>query len=309
MKQMLVLGSLNIDLVQRVSRLPVSGETLQGGGLEIFVGGKGANQACAAARLGAHVRMAGKIGNDVFADRIVQELKHAGVATEFVLASDSPSGTAVIFVLPTGENIIVISAGANAGVSEAFALEAIDNLQPGDLLLCQLEIPLNAVSTALEAAHQKGVITVLDPAPACALPKGLLSSVSILTPNQTEAAILLDTDDPPADFSQAERAALELRARGAEAVIVKMGSLGCFIAEQGTTASLDGYTVDVKDTTAAGDTFNGALGTGLAKGAGLSEAARFANAAAALCVTKSGAIASIPSLSTVQEFLLAQPTL
>lgn len=307
MKRILVFGSLNIDLVQRVPRLPVPGETLQGGGLDIYVGGKGANQACAAAKLGGQVRMAGKVGNDVFAERILGELQKAGVDTKLVSTSKEPSGTAVIFVLPNGENLIVISAGANAEISESFALDAVKEMQTGDILLCQLETPIKAVSTALKAAHAQGVTTILDPAPACTLPNDLLSSVSILTPNQTETAILLDVLEAPADFAEAEAAARKLLAFGAQSVIVKMGASGCLVAESENATAIDGHNLQAVDTTAAGDTFNGALAVKLAHRATLIEAARFANAAGALSVTKSGAIASIPDLAALEEFLQTQP--
>ncbi len=309
MKRILMFGSLNIDLVQRVTRLPLPGETLQGGGLGIYVGGKGANQACAAAKLGGDVRMAGKVGGDVFAERILTELRKAGVQTELISSSTEPSGTAVIFVLPNGENLIVISAGANADVPESFAMAAVQQMQPGDILLCQLETPFEAVSAALKTAHQQGVTTILDPAPARSLPDELLSWVDILTPNQTETAILLDAPDAPADFAEAQAAAGNLQARGAECVIVKMGAQGCWVQDSGNGTAIEGHTVQVVDTTAAGDTFNGGLAAAIARGVTLVEAARFANAAGALSVTKSGAIASIPNLAAVKDFLGSQPAL
>jgi ribokinase len=305
MKRILVLGSLNMDFVQQVPRIPLPGETLRGGGLQTFVGGKGANQACAAALLGGQVSMAGKVGADVFGQRLVTELQRAGVNTELVQNSAASTGSATIFVLPNGENAIVISAGANADISVAFARDAVEGLKPGDLLLCQLEIPLEAVRAALNAAREKGVIAILDPAPACTLPDELLSQVAILTPNQTEAAILLGSD-PPTDWAQAERVARALQGHGAETVIVKMGADGCFIAHDDVTIATPGFRVPVKDTTAAGDVFNGALAAALSRGATLADSAGFANAAAALSVTKAGAIASIPRLAQVEDFLLSQ---
>lgn len=303
MKRIRVLGSLNIDLVTRVPRIPAVGETLQGGDLQIFVGGKGANQACAAGLLGGNVAMAGKVGNDVFANRLIAELQSAGVKTELVEQTDSPSGTAIIFVLPHGDNSIVISPGANADVSSDFALKAIEDMEAGDLLLCQLEIPLESVHAALESASKNGIITILDPAPARPLSDKLLSCVNILTPNQTEAALLLGDLEPPEDYVQAEIAARKLQARGPGTVIVKMGARGCFIAERDDLFAKDGFPVQATDTTAAGDTFNGALAAALASGKTLADASLFANAAAALSVTKPGAIASIPHLEEVQKFL------
>jgi ribokinase len=220
--------------------------------------------------------------------------------------SDSPSGTAIIFVLPHGDNVIVISAGANARVSPEFALKAVEGLEAGDFLLCQLEIPLDSVHAALESATKKGVITILDPAPARALSDELLSYVSILTPNQTEAAVLLGDSDAPEDFAHAGVAARKLQDRGPTTVIVKLGAHGCFIADRDALFGKSAFEVQAIDTTAAGDTFNGALAAALARGKTLADAALFANAAAALSVTKPGAIASIPRLDEVQEFLSFQ---
>ena len=306
MKRILVLGSLNIDLVQRVPRIPAPGETLKGGDLQIFVGGKGANQACAASLLGGRVQMAGKVGNDVFAARVLRELQAAGVDTELVVPSTLPSGSATIFVLPSGENMIVISPGANGDVSIEFALQAIDTLQSGDLLLSQLEIPLESVAAALEAASKKGVSTILDPAPAYPLRDELLACVSILTPNQTEAAVLTNTSEPPSTIFEAEIATRKLQARGARTVIIKLGDQGCLVADGNATTPISGFKVAANDTTAAGDTFNGALAGSLSLGGTLVEAANFANAAAALSVTKAGAISSIPSRSEVENFLALQ---
>ena len=306
MNRILVLGSLNIDLVQHVPRLPFAGETLQGSDLQIFAGGKGANQACAAAMLGGNVDMAGKVGNDVFGQRLADELKSAGVRTDSVRRSESRSGTAVIFVLPNGENLIVISPGANADVSVDFALTAVDSLQEGDFLLCQLEVPVAAVRAAIVSAYRKNVTTILDPAPARALPDELLSSISILTPNQTEAAVLLGHSQTPQELAQAESAARDLQARGPQTVIIKMGAAGCVVQSKSSAFAVRGFQVNAVDSTGAGDTFNGALAAALARGLTIFDAVRFANAAAALSVTKPGAIASIPRLIEVQEFLSLQ---
>ena len=303
MRRILVLGSLNIDLVQRVGRLPQPGETLKGGDLQIFVGGKGANQACAAALTGGNAAMAGMVGNDVFADRLRQELQDAGVNTEMVRTADISSGSAGIFVLPNGENAIVISPGANGKVSVEFARKASESLGTGDFLLCQLEIPPDAVETAMKSAHERGAVTILDPAPAAELPDELLRSVSILTPNQTEAAFLIGASTVPESMAEAEVAARTLQSRGVQTVIVKMGERGCLLADGSTAAAIAGFRVNAVDTTAAGDTFNGALATALAEGKSLPDAVRFAHAAAALSVTKPGAIPSIPTRAQVEQFL------
>lgn len=303
--RIVVLGSLNIDLVQRVPRIPVAGETLNGSDLQTYAGGKGANQACAAALLGGRVAMAGMVGRDVFSDRLLAELKNAGVDTKSVGKADSSSGTAVIFVMPTGENSIVISPGANAEVTPAFALQALEDLQAGDFLLCQLETPMESVITAIKAAHRKGVSAILDPAPAHGLPEELLRATSILTPNQTEAGFLTCSTAAIETMDQAANAARQLQRRGTPVVIVKMGAGGCLVADGPQLTEVPGFAVQAVDTTAAGDTFNGALAVGLAEGMNLVEATRFANAAAALSVTKPGAIASIPSRTAVDQFLEA----
>jgi ribokinase len=303
MKQILVLGSLNIDFVQRVPRMPELGETLQGQELATYVGGKGANQACAAALLGGQVRFAGMVGNDIFAPRLRSELEGAGVDTKFIRTSERASGTALILVMPAGENVIVISPGANGDVSGPLATEAVNSLRAGDLLLCQLEIPLNTVMEALRTAHAKGVVTMLDPAPAVPLPKDLLRAVSILTPNQTEASALCGNSRPVETTDEAEMTARMLRARGAETVIVKMGAQGCFVAGGEGMFSSPAFPARIADTTAAGDAFNGAMAVALAEGAGITDAVRFANAAAGLSVTRAGAIASLPKRAEVDKLL------
>jgi ribokinase len=306
MKQILVLGSLNIDLVQAVPRVPAPGETLQGGGLRIFPGGKGANQACAAAMLssgGGSVRMAGMVGNDVFADRLLSELHSAGINAELVRQASTPSGSAVILVLPNGDNTIVISPGANGEVSPELATEAVDTLRPGDLLLCQLEVPLAAVQAALHRAHERQIVTILDPAPACHLPGDLLSAVAILTPNQTEAALLMGTGEALESGAALEAAARNLQSRGAQTVIIKMGGEGSLLFHERQTIVTPAFPVTAVDTTAAGDTFNGALAVALAEGTAIRDAVRFASAAAALSVTKAGAIPSIPRRAEVETLL------
>lgn len=303
MSRILVLGSLNIDLVQRVPRLPVAGETLSGGELAIHVGGKGANQACAAARLGGQAVFAGMLGNDVFASRVRDELMQAGVDLRFVGVSQSASGTATIFVLPSGDNVIVIAPGANGFVTPQQALDATSTLQPGDFLLCQLEIPLETVAAGLSEARRRDAITMLDPAPARELPNELLQCVTILTPNQTEAALLCGGTGLIESLDQASAAAAQLRTRGPETVIVKLGEAGCLVSTGREQYAVPTFRVQAVDTTAAGDTFNGALAVALGEGVSMRDAARFANAAAALSVTKAGAIPSIPHRSAVNDLL------
>lgn len=303
MKKILVLGSLNIDFVQRVPRMPSPGETLRGEDLATHVGGKGANQACAAALLGGNVGLAGMVGSDQFAPRLQSELEAAGVDTTLIGTSPRSSGTALILVLPNGENVIVISPGANADISRDVALSSVCHLQRGDLLLCQLETPLPSVEAALRTAYAKGVTTILDPAPASPLSDDLLRSVSILTPNQTEAGLLCACESPIETMQDAEQAARHLRHRGADTVIVKMGEQGCLLSHKESNTACPGFPVNVVDTTAAGDTFNGALAVALSEDLPLNRAVRFANAAAALSVQKPGAISSIPNRSAVDSLL------
>jgi ribokinase len=248
--------------------------------------------------------MAGSVGSDVFADRVVEELRARGVKTNDVQKSEGPTGTASIYVLPNGENAIVISAGANGHVDVEFARKAVQNMEAGDLLLCQLEIPLDAVTAAMQAAYERGVITLLDPAPARELPDDLLRHSTILTPNQTEAAILLGNSRAIETLEDGEMAAHKLQTRGPATVIAKMGKLGCVVATETAAWTEHAFEVSAVDTTAAGDAFNGALAAELARGGTLKHAVSFANAAAALSVAKPGAIASLPGPAELREFMV-----
>lgn len=299
-----VVGSLNADLVQNVSRLPSPGETIQGSDLRMFSGGKGANQACAAARLGGAVRMAGRVGNDVFGSRLQSELKAAGVDISRIGISSQSTGAATIFVLPSGENVIVLSPGANADVSTSFAIDALEDATSDNLLLCQLEIPPETVFATLKAARARGMYTILDPAPARPIPAECFADLDVLTPNQSEAAAILGVHTAGiVSMQNATAAATALLRKGPAAVILKMGELGCLVATPQRALEITGYAVEAVDTTAAGDAFNGALAVALAEGADLFEAARFANGAAALSVTQAGAIQSMPDRATLQKFL------
>jgi ribokinase len=307
-RKILVLGSVNIDLVQKVPRLPQLGETIRGEELRSFVGGKGANQACAASLLGGQAFLAGRVGNDVFGPRLRQELEASGVDMSLLAVSDTASGTATILVLPSGDNMIVISPGANATVSADIAVEAVRTLAEGDFLLCQLEIPMVSVAAALKEARSRGAVTILDPAPAHDLSGEVLRYVSILTPNQTEASFLVDDTKRIDTNVEAERAAERLRQRGAEAVIVKMGEQGALITNNRAAFLSRGFRVKAIDTTAAGDAFNAGLAVALAEGKSLQEAARFANAAGALAVTRTGAIQSLPRRAEVEQLLADNET-
>ena len=302
--RILVLGSLNADLVQRVERLPRPGETIAGGNLRIFPGGKGANQACAAARMGARVAMVGQVGSDHLSPMLLDSLRSAGVDVQHVGVGGESTGAAAILVLPSGENTIVISPGANATLTPEVALPRLADLGPDSLLLCQCEVPIETVESALRRAKECGARTVLDPAPARPVAPSLLAAVDFLTPNETEAAVLLGRPESSLDSTdEARDVALRLLQLGVGAVVLKLGARGCVVASKGEAQVAPGFRVEAVDTTAAGDTFNGAFACALAEGRDPFAAARFANAAGALSVTRHGAQTSIPSRVEVDEFL------
>jgi ribokinase len=271
----------------------------------MFTGGKGANQACAAARLGGRASMAGVVGNDSFAEAILADLHSAAVDTSLVRRAPRTSGTATILLLPNGDNSIVLSPSANSDADPGLAEAATASMVSGDVLLCQLEVPLDAVATAVSRARAQGAITILDPAPACVLPDCLLRCVEILTPNQSEAGTLLGWPAPVATVEEARIAAAALRERGSAGIIVKLGELGCLVHSADGSCHIPAITGDVVDTTAAGDTFNGALAVALQEGRSLIDAARFAVVAASLSVRRPGAISSIPSRTEVNALIEA----
>jgi len=292
-----------MDLVIEIGRLPRPGETITGGDLAFYPGGKGANQACAAARLGGTTVLVARVGNDPFGAKLLESLTASGVDTSGVGISPCSTGCASIYVLPDGQNSIVISPGANQTL-DANALSGLRSLRAGDLLLCQLEVPIATVRAALAQAKAAGATTILDPAPARPLPQDLLMNVDILTPNQTEAAVLTGrSGSRPDDERAAGQIARELLSLGARHVILKLGKLGCYVAGRDVQAAVPGFEVDSLDSTAAGDVFNGALAVALAELMPLTDAARFANAAAAISVTRRGAQSSIPCRGEVEQFL------
>ncbi len=304
MSRIFVVGSLNADLVLRTERFPKAGETLSGSDLQVFPGGKGANQAFAAARLGAKVSMTGRVGADAYGNLLRTGLTGAGADCSCVEPSIRPTGIAIITVLPTGENTILLSPGANHDMTPAWVKEKLTELTPDDFLLCQLEIPLEATVAALEIARERGARSMLDPTPARSLPREILELASIITPNQLEAATLLDVGETaPSSLAEGILAARKLRELGARNGVLKMGGLGWGWVGESETIAADGFAVKAVDTTAAGDTFNAALAVLLVRGSVLEQSLIFANAAAALSVTRAGAQSSIPSLGEVQAFL------
>ena len=304
-KQILVVGSINLDLVARVPRFPAPGETISGTGFQTYPGGKGANQAVALGRLGAPVAMAGKLGDDIFAARLRSSLQEAHVDTRYVTVAGGPSGTALIASSQSAENTIILVPGANALFLDPdveYLREAIAN---SAMVLAQLEIPLATVQTLGAMARAYEVPFILDPAPAAALESQMLETVTWLTPNQTEAQILLGLQPRDLTTQQAPEVAARLLQAGARNVVLKMGSEGVYLLGEDTEAvQVPAFSVTAVDTTAAGDCFNGAFAYALAQRRLVPpEAARFANAAAALSVTRLGAQTSMPTLQEVEAFL------
>ena len=301
----MVVGSANMDMVIGVQRLPLEGETITGTDLILFPGGKGANQACAAGRLGASVHMIAQVGRDAFGAALMDSLAAADVAVSGVGVSSRATGCASIYVMPGGNNSIVISPGANATLDPETALARL-NVDHGDIVLCQLEIPLETVQAVLEHAKARGAVTILDPAPARMLPLNLLRSVDFLTPNQTEASVLLG--DPNLEIDNVEKAraaAARLMELGPRGIIMKLGEMGALLWDGRAEVESPAFPVKAADTTGAGDAFNGAFAVALAAGKPVADALRFANAAAAISVTRSGAQPSMPSRLEVDEFLSA----
>ncbi len=303
MPAIVVTGSLNMDFVVRVAHLPAPGETVLGSDFVTIPGGKGANQACAAGKLAPPsiaVRMVGRVGYDVFADQLKASLSASGVDTSSVHATRSqPTGVALIWVDQHGQNSIVVASGANHALL-ASEIPGFRNAYSGAAYaLFQLETPLATVAAALALARSEGARTILDPAPAQPLDSALLAQVDILTPNETEALMLLGRPSARLPLEEAPAVAAALLALGPRAVILKLGDQGCFYSDGQQQLHSPGFAVTVCDSTAAGDTFNGALAVALAEGKPMPAALRFANAAAALSVTRAGAQASIPARSEV----------
>lgn len=294
-----VFGSLNMDLVCRTPRLPQPGETVLGNHFETLPGGKGANQAVAAARLGATAAMVGRVGEDAFGQQLIEGLQSAGVeAGGVVIDGDAPTGVAAIAVDGAGRNTIVVVPGANGQVGLDDVDRLTSQLQAGDLLLLQFEVPLPAVIAAAQAAQAQGATVIVDPAPARDdLPPEFFKTVDIFTPNQTEARQL--TGLPVTDIASATEAARQLLQRGLGTVIVKLGEQGAVVATADRTWHQPALAVKATDTVAAGDAFNGGLAVALSEGVALEDAVAFATAVAAASVMGPGAQASMPVRSRV----------
>jgi ribokinase len=302
-----VIGSLNMDFVLAVERLPLPGETILGHGFRTIPGGKGANQAYAAAKLarnGTVVRMMGRIGADSFGQALKDNLSGVGVDVRAVLETDSEaSGVACIHVDDTGQNSITVAPGANGVLSAGDIDSQRWALDGARCVLLQLEVPMQAVAEGLREARRVGAIGILDPAPARALSKDILELVDIATPNENEACMLAGV--PPQRVSPADAAALgnKIRDLGVRAVVVKLGDQGCVYCGADSTFAVSPFAVRAVDSTAAGDTFNAALAVALVEGMAIEPALRFASAAAAISVTRAGAQTSAPARAEVESLL------
>ncbi|TPG20968.1 ribokinase [Sphingomonas koreensis] len=308
MRQIAVVGSLNMDLVAVAPRIPGVGETLTGSSYLKTPGGKGANQAFAAALLGGSVSMIGKLGSDDFGTQLRDSLTRAGCNTECVSATTTHTGVAVIIVSDAGKNCIVVVPGANGEFHVEDVAASSKKLIAADYLLLQLETPIASVVAAAAEAKSHGATVILDPAPAprTPLPAALLANVDILTPNEVEAAQLTGRGSSPLTDAEASAAAKDLLAQGIPCVVLKLGSRGCLLATPQIETWVAAPSVAAIDSTAAGDCFNGALAVALAEGYNLVDACRFAVSAASLSVTRLGAQASIPTREQLAEFIKAQ---
>jgi ribokinase len=297
-KPIVVVGSINMDLVARTPRIPLAGQTLIGSGFTTTPGGKGANQAVAVARLGYPVHMIGAVGDDVFGQALLDNLAGAGVQTGAVARVSGPSGVAPILVADNGENSIVVVSGANGKVDPSLINRHADLIRSAGMVLCQLELPMQALEHTLQICAEAQVPVMLDPAPAASLDAKILKQLAWFTPNETEAAFYLDGLNDP------KTAARDLLARGVKGVVLKRGAEGAFVSvATGASDRVPAFRVVAIDTVAAGDCFNGAFAVALLEGGDPITAARFASAAAALSVTRSGAQASMPTRKEVDVFL------
>ncbi|WKZ60935.1 MAG: ribokinase [Cyclobacteriaceae bacterium] len=292
-KRILVIGSCNTDMVIKSDRLPIPGETVIGGTFLMNPGGKGANQAVAAARQGGHVTFISKTGNDVFGKQSVELYNSEGINTDYIFSDPKlPSGVALIMVDSHGENCIVVASGANGSLTPSDIDKAKGELDNASFVLMQLEIPIETVEHAATLAAEKGVPVILNPAPAKTLSDKLLKCLYLVTPNESEAEIL--SGIKVTDFEKAKQAADIISAKGVKNVVITMGSMGAFIKENDQYFSVAANKVTAVDTTAAGDCFSGTLCVSLSEGKSILEAVKTAAKASALTVTRMGAQSSIP---------------
>ncbi len=305
-KPIIVVGSINIDFVVTASRIPLPGQTVQGSDFQLHSGGKGANQAVAAARLGYPVHMIGMVGSDVFGERMRAGLQDAGVDVSGVGIAERPTGVAAITVSADGENTIVVAPGANAAVTPDHIEQHRDAICHAGIVLAQLEIPMPSVEYLAQLCSRHDVPLMLDPAPAQILAAGIPPHVSWFTPNETEAAYFAEQIHPELAGAEPRRLADAFLRTGVGSVVLKLGSRGVLLASNGTVVAVPAIHVEAVDSTAAGDAFNGAFAVALMLGRDAGEAARFAAAAAAISVTRRGAQPSMPDREEVERLLQAQ---
>ena len=293
MKKIIVIGSSNTDMVIKTEKLPAPGETILGGKFLMNPGGKGANQAVAASRLGGKVTFITKRGNDLFGNQAVGLLMREGVDIKYIVKDpDLPSGVALITVDSTGENSIVVAPGSNGNLLKEDIPSVIFDTGKFEILLLQLEIPIDTVEYSAVTASEHGIKVILNPAPARKLSDNLLKNTWLITPNETEAETI--TGVIITDIPSAERAAELIQERGVKNVIITLGEAGAYIKSENYTGLIPGIKVKPVDTTAAGDVFNGALAVAISEGSDLKDAVIFANKAASISVTRMGAQASAP---------------
>lgn len=301
-KKIVVIGSSNTDMIIKMSRIPAPGETILGGTFSTAPGGKGANQAVAAARAGGDVTFIARVGNDMFGQEALVGFVNDNIDITHVTTDPvAPSGVASIFVDQNGQNSIAVASGANANLSPNDIEKAAEDIKSADILVMQLETPIETVTAAAKIAHDNGVKVILNPAPAQTLSDDLLKTISILTPNESEAQLL--TGIPVNTEEDATKAAKAILDRGVETVMITLGPKGVLTATSNKTILTPAFKVDPIDTTAAGDVFNGSLAVAIAEGKPLEVAILFANAAAALSVTKLGAQPSAPTRKDIDDFL------
>ncbi|GIM45141.1 ribokinase [Collibacillus ludicampi] len=299
-----VLGSMTMDLVATAQRRPIKGETILGKDFGMVPGGKGANQAVTAAKLGIKTYMVGRLGKDLFTSPILDNLRSEGVVTDFIKVDEnSATGIAHISVDAQGDNSIIMVPLANANVNQQDVDEVEELISRSTLLMMQLEIPVETVFYATKVAKRYGIPVILNPAPAQPLPDEMYSYIDYLTPNETETEIL--TGIKLTDIESAKFAAKELLNRGVKNVVITLGENGCLLADGEDYHHITARKVEVVDTTAAGDAFNGGMAVGLAKGMSLKEAVQYGGIVGTLAVTKFGAQSSLPSLQEVNEFIKA----
>jgi len=307
MSLIVVVGSINSDLVVSAPHIPQPGETILGNRFAAYPGGKGANQAVAVAKLDYPCSLIGMLGRDGFGAHLRSHLDEDGVDAAAVGETDGPSGVALITTGASGENSIVVVPGANALLSPGDLDANRSLILRATMILVQLEIPLETVVHLAEMASENNIPLMLDPSPAPSLPNELLRNVTWITPNATEAAILLGNDSRMDDPEAAPSAAESLLARGPRGVVFKMGEHGAYVATaDGLRTHVPAFKVKAVDTTAAGDAFNGGFAAGLVRGMEPVAAAKFASAVAAISVTRKGAQPSMPTLQEVEDFLRAQ---